>query len=110
MNRFLLSLLALLAFIGFTALISVTNSQSFLDFASAVPWNSWIMQITADLYIACTLVAIWIWHDARRHGWGLSMILPFYAVAVPFASMGLLLYFIVRNYRLWQRGGGSEIG
>ena len=104
MVRFLLSIGALVSFIAFTVMVSATGGERFLTYAAGISWNSWGAQVGVDLYIACTIACIWIWHDARRQGWGLGMVVPFYVVTLPFASMGLLLYFTVRNFRLMRLG------
>ncbi len=100
MFRFILSATALIAFAVYTFI--VLADQNIITYILALEFWSWGMQVFIDLIIACTLVLIFIWHDARRQGWGLPMILPFYVLTLGLGSIGLLAYFTVRNFRLMK--------
>jgi hypothetical protein len=52
------------------------------------------MLAVADLTIALSLVAVWMWRDARERG---ATLWPYLALTVFFGSVGPLLYLIVRE-------------
>jgi hypothetical protein len=50
------------------------------------------MQLLADLVIACSLGAMWIWHDAKqkaRNPW------PYIAIVFAAGSLGILFYLLL---------------
>jgi fatty acid desaturase len=53
--------------------------------------------VAVDLTIALTMVAVWMWNDARRRG---IAVVPYLVVGLLFGSVGPLLYLL--------RTSGSE--
>jgi hypothetical protein len=64
--------------------------------------NSATTQIFVDLVIACTLILVWMWDDAKRHG---ISPLPFALLTIGAGSIGPLAYLIRREFAL--RASGS---
>ncbi len=83
----------------------------FVDFLAISAWAMWKvgyfgiwaaaisgpgeLQVLADLFVACGLASAWVLRDARERGvnaW------PFVVAALPFGSIPLLGYVLVRDW------------
>ncbi|MNT65644.1 hypothetical protein D3C72_2036430 [compost metagenome] len=73
------------------------SEQSLLEFGMQLMSGPDTTQVVIDLYLACGLIAIWMYRDNRRQGRGLAYLLPFYLLTAVFASIGPLLYLVLRK-------------
>ena len=57
-------------FADFTAytLWVAANGGGISEIVGLFSINPWIGQVTLDLVVALSMVAVWIWHDAKAHG------------------------------------------
>ena len=82
---------------GFAALtawaIAVHGYVGFFQTLIATPAG---LQVLADIVIACTLVLIWMWEDARARG---LPIWPYTLLTLVLGSIGPLAYLIHRELR-----------
>lgn len=60
-----------------------------VEFASSL--SGWSLVITADLFIALTMVLIWMWGDARKHG---RNPIGYTLLTLGTGSVGTLLYLV----------------
>lgn len=91
------ALVALLLFGGYTLWVMAISEQPLLEFGAQLMSRPDTAQVVIDLYLACGLIGIWMYHDNRRQGRGLLYLLPFYLVTAVFASIGPLLYLVLRR-------------
>ncbi len=84
----------LLGFVGLTGQVLVEHG--YLGFFLAVGENSATRLVMVDLVICLSLMAAWIWTDARSRD---INPLPYLGVALAFGAAGPLLYLIVRERR-----------
>ena len=99
-RRFLLLLITLVGFAGFTVYVIVAREVSLFAYLGALRPNSWGLQILIDLYIACTLACCWMVQDTRARGKPIASVLPFLFLTLLLASMGPLLYLLLRERQL----------
>lgn len=92
-----LALAALLAFGGYTLYVMAISEQSLLAFGAQLMSRPDTAQVVIDLYLACALIAVWMYQDNRRQGRSLAYLLPFYLLTAVFASIGPLLYLVLRR-------------
>lgn len=98
MNRTLgLLLLTLLSFSAFTAYASLTSDISLIEFGKQLMSHTGTAQVVIDLYIACGLIGIWMYYDAKKRGKTLGYLIPFYAITLIYACIGPLLYLVLRE-------------
>jgi hypothetical protein len=91
------ALLALILFGGYTLYVMAISEQPLLEFGAQLMGRPDTAQVVIDLYLACGLIAIWMYRDNRRQGRGLAYLLPFYLLTAVFASIGPLLYLVLRK-------------
>ncbi|MCY1347341.1 hypothetical protein D9M68_727090 [compost metagenome] len=91
------ALVALALFGGYTLYVMAISEQSLLEFGMQLMSGPDTAQVVIDLYLACSLIAIWMYRDNRRQGRGLAYLLPFYLLTAVFASIGPLLYLVLRK-------------
>jgi hypothetical protein len=91
------ALVALVLFGSYTLYVMAISEQSLLEFGMQLMSGPDTAQVVIDLYLACGLIAIWMYRDNRRQGRGLGYLLPFYLLTAVFASIGPLLYLVLRN-------------
>lgn len=103
-KRFLVLLLVLVGFLGYTVYVIVARDVSLFAYLGALRPNSWATQILVDLYIACSLLAVWMVRDARARGKSVASVVPFLILTLLLASMGPLLYLLFRERDLRQEG------
>lgn len=92
--------LVLIDFVALTAWVLVHHG--YLGFFELALANSATRLMALDLVIALSLVAVWMWNDARERG---VSALPYLIVTAIFGAAGPLLYLIGR-----ERRGSSEAG
>lgn len=94
MARFVLALVAFLAFTGYS--LEVTFTEGYFGFLEVPMLGGWATQITLDLGVALFVGSLWLVPDAKKHGlpaW------PFLA-ALPFlGSVGMLAYLVAREWK-----------
>jgi RsiW-degrading membrane proteinase PrsW (M82 family) len=62
-------ILVILTLILFGALtVAALWQDGILKIFSSIPQSLGSLQIYLDLVIACSLINVWIWHDAKKHG------------------------------------------
>lgn len=93
----LFALIALVLFGGYTLWVMAISEQSLLEFGTQLMGRPDTAQVVIDLYLACTLIGIWMYQDNRRQGRTLAYLLPFYLLTAVFASIGPLLYLVMRK-------------
>ena len=96
-KRFLGLLIVLVGFAGYTIYVIVARDVSLMAYLGALRPNSWATQILIDLYIACSLLGLWMIKDTRARGKPFTSVLPFLALTLFLASMGPLLYLLFRE-------------
>ena len=99
-KRFLVLLLVLVVFLGYTVYVIVARDVSLFAYLGALRPNSWATQILIDLYIACALLSVWMIKDARARGRSVASVLPFLFLTLLLASMGPLLYLLFRERQM----------
>lgn len=97
MKRSLLPLTALIGFSAYTLFVMTQAEQSLLQFGIELMSNLDTAQVVIDLYILATLACIWMYQDAKARGRSLLSVLPFLLLTALFASIGPLLYLLVRS-------------
>lgn len=102
MLRFLIPLLALVLFMGYTVFAIATSDQSLGAFASELMRKPTTALVVFDVYLALLMVATWMFFDARRRGHGLGYLLVFYVITFCFGSAGPLAYLTLRGWRDWR--------
>ncbi len=95
---FLLSLVTLIGFGAFTAYASITSDISLIEFGARLIANTQTAQVVIDLYIACILIGIWMYHDAVSRRKSVYYLVPFYLITAVYACIGLLLYLVFRQW------------
>lgn len=79
-------------FAGLTAY--AVYEYGYLGFFDALPGNLVGIQVFVDLCIALTLIAVWMWRDARERGISAA---PYLVVMLFTGSIGALAYLIRRE-------------
>jgi hypothetical protein len=89
--RFLLPLLALLGFGGFSTWVVVTHGYlGFLELAGREPWG---LQVLLDVGLACIIASIGLVRDARERRLPIA---PYLVATFFLGSLGLLGYLVHR--------------
>ncbi|MDA8484157.1 DUF2834 domain-containing protein [Pseudomonas resinovorans] len=91
------ALVALVLFGGYTLWVMAISEQPLLEFGAQLMRRADTAQVVIDLYLACALIGIWMYRDNRRQGRSLAYLLPFYVLTAVFASIGPLLYLVMRK-------------
>lgn len=91
------ALIALLLFGGYTLYVMAISEQPLLEFGAQLMSRPDTAQVVVDLYLACALIGIWMYQDNRRRGRSVAYLLPFYLLTAVFASIGPLLYLVLRK-------------
>lgn len=91
------ALVALVLFGGYTLWVMAISEQPLLEFGAQLMSRADTAQVVIDLYLACALIGIWMYQDNRRQGRSLAYLLPFYVLTAVFASIGPLLYLVMRK-------------
>lgn len=100
MNRKLLSLyIVFLSFLAFTLYSLAVSEQPFLEWARALVSVPATAQVVIDLYIACGLILVWMFHDMRKRGKSIFQWIVFATITFVAASIGPLLYLILREHQ-----------
>jgi hypothetical protein len=86
--------LVLLAFVDLNAY--VVWKYGFAGFIELITANAATVAAVADLGIALSLVAVWLWNDAKKRG---VSPLPYLALTAMAGSAGPLLYLLVHGRR-----------
>ncbi|AZE11281.1 hypothetical protein C4K10_3001 [Pseudomonas chlororaphis subsp. aureofaciens] len=94
-----LPLIALIAFAGYTFAVMLQAEQSLLEFGLGLMSRPDTAQVVIDLYLLATLAGIWMYRDARFRGQSALSVLPYLLLTAVFASIGPLLYLVVRGFR-----------
>ncbi|HXG18981.1 MAG TPA: DUF2834 domain-containing protein [Methylomirabilota bacterium] len=81
----------LLAFSAFTGY--ALYQYGYIGLFEQALLNAATIQVFLDLTIALSLVLLWMWQDARKHG---IAPLPYVALTLTLGSIGPLLYLIRR--------------
>lgn len=95
----LFALIALFLFGGYTLWVMAISEQPLLEFGAQLMSRPDTAQVVIDLYLACGLIAYWMYRDNRKQGRSLAYLLPFYLLTAVFASIGPLLYLVLRKPR-----------
>ena len=78
--------------VGFSALNAyVLYQYGYGGFVELVTANAATVALLVDVTIALTLVALWMWNDAKRRG---ISALPYLGLTLVFGSIGPLLYLL----------------
>ncbi|AYF86306.1 MULTISPECIES: DUF2834 domain-containing protein [unclassified Pseudomonas] len=93
----LFAMLALILFGGYTLWVMAISEQPLLEFGAQLMGRPDTAQVVIDLYLACALIGLWMYQDNRRQGRSLAYLLPFYLLTAVFASIGPLLYLVLRT-------------
>ena len=92
--------LVLVDFVALTAWVLVQHG--YLGFFELAMANSATLLMGMDLIIALSLIAVWMWRDARERG---VSALPYLVVTAMFGAAGPLLYLIGRERKVVGEGG-----
>lgn len=107
MNKKLgLLLLILISFSAITAYASLTSDISLLEFGKQLMSNTGTAQVVIDLYIACGLICVWMYHDAKKRGKSMGYLVPFYLITLIYACIGPLLDLVLRE---WSMSKGEKV-
>ncbi|MFC4860780.1 DUF2834 domain-containing protein [Pseudomonas sp. MAHUQ-62] len=93
----LFAMLALILFGGYTLWVMAISEQPLLEFGAQLMGRPDTAQVVIDFYLACALIGLWMYQDNRRQGRSLAYLLPFYLLTAVFASIGPLLYLVLRT-------------
>ncbi|WP_110655612.1 DUF2834 domain-containing protein [Salinicola halimionae] len=99
MLRFLVPLLTLIVFMGYTTFAIATSDQTLGQFASGLMSRPTTAMVVFDVYLALIMIAVWMFVDARRRGHGIGYLLVFYVITFCFGSAGPLAYLTLRGWR-----------
>lgn len=72
----------------------VVYQLGYIGFVEAMFANLATIAAFVDLTIALSLIAYWMWQDARKRG---GAFLPYFLLTITFGSVGPLLYLIRRT-------------
>lgn len=97
MNKVLFPLAVLVLFSTFTGYAMLVSQESLIDFGIRLVSSVDTAQVVIDLYIFCGLACIWMYYDNKKLGGGLIRVLPYFLITAVFASIGPLLYLVVRG-------------
>lgn len=105
MNRTLLALYSIfLSFTAFTVYSLAVSEQPFLEWARGLVSVPATAQVVIDLYIACGLILVWMLHDIRKRDKPLLQWAIFATITLFSASIGPLLYLIIREHQSQAKG------
>ena len=89
----------LIVFLGFTAYSLAVTEEDFRAWAKGLMAVPATAQVVVDLYIACGLILAWMFKDIQARGKPLFDWLIFAAITLFGASIGPLLYLIIREHQ-----------
>lgn len=98
-TRLLILYVVFFSFSAFTAYSLAVSEQPFLDWAGELLSVPATAQVVIDLYIACGLILAWMFYDTRKRGKSLLVWFFFAVITLVAASIGPLLYLIVREHQ-----------
>ena len=98
-GKLLVLYIVLCCFLALTAYSLAVSEQPFLEWARELMLVPATAQVVVDLYIACGLILAWMFHDVRSRQKSLLYWLVFAAITLVGASIGPLLYLIVREHQ-----------
>ena len=92
--------IVLISFLGMTGYSLAVTEEGFFEWARGLMMVPATAQVVVDLYIACGLILIWMFYDSRSRGKPFAYWLAFAVFTVFAASIGPLLYLILREHQL----------
>jgi hypothetical protein len=92
-----IALAALLGFSLYTLFTLFTAEQSLLAFGLQLLSRPDTAQVVIDLYLMAVLACMWMYRDARRRGYSMRSVVPYFLLTAVFVSVGPLLYIVVRG-------------
>ncbi|MGQ7956824.1 DUF2834 domain-containing protein [Pseudomonas sp. SP16.1] len=98
MKKVALPLIVLLAFTTYTVFTMSQAEQSLVDFGIELMSNLDTAQVVIDLYILATMTCIWMYQDNKSRNKPFIAIVPYIAITAVFASIGPLLYLVVKGF------------
>ena len=105
--RKVVPLLTLLLFAGFTIYAMAVSQESLIAFGSRLMNSVDTAQVVIDLYIFCALACVWMYFDNKSLGNSVISVIPYLLLTAVFASVGPLLYLVVKSFK--GPVGGSKI-
>jgi uncharacterized membrane protein YqjE len=106
MKERILPLAVLVAFSAYTVFVMLHAEQSLLQFGMQLMSRLDTAQVVIDLYIFAALACVWMYRDNQSRGRTFVSLLPYFALTAIFASIGPLLYLVMRGPA--KRAGGVE--
>jgi hypothetical protein len=97
MRERILPLAVLVAFSAYTVFVMLHAEQSLLQFGMQLMSRLDTAQVVIDLYIFAVLACVWMYRDNQARGRTLVSLLPYFALTAIFASIGPLLYLVMRG-------------
>ncbi len=85
-------LCVLVPFVLFSVWCTATGG-TFGEVVAAFGGNPWFTQVSLDLYLALSMVSVWIWRDARARG---ANPIPWIAATLLTGSIAPLTYLLLR--------------
>ncbi len=104
MKKVILPLSVLVLFSGYTLYAMLVSQESLLDFGVRLMSSVDTAQVVIDLYIFCGLACIWMYYDNKASGGRFVVIIPYVLVTAVFASIGPLLYLVVKGFKNNYKG------
>ncbi|MBL4729343.1 MAG: DUF2834 domain-containing protein [Gammaproteobacteria bacterium] len=99
MKKVVIPSMILLAFSGFTIYAMLISQESLLAFGARLLSSIDTAQVVIDLYIFCGLACVWMYFDNKSSGKGAISVLPYFLLTAIFASIGPLLYIVVKGFK-----------
>lgn len=97
MKKVFIPLIVLILFSGYTGYAMLVSEESLVDFGVRLMSSVDTAQVVIDLYIYCGLACVWIYRDAKAQGKSLVAMLPYFLLTAIFASIGPLLYLVIKG-------------
>ncbi|WP_043311802.1 hypothetical protein [Pseudomonas sp. ML96] len=97
MKERILPLAVLVAFSAYTIFVMLQAEQSLLQFGMQLMSSLDTAQVVIDLYIFAALACVWMYRDNQARQGSLASLLPYFAITAVFASIGPLLYLVIRG-------------
>lgn len=97
MKNTVLPLAALLTFTAYTLFVMTQAEQSLIQFGLELMSRLDTAQVVIDLYILAALSCLWMYNDTKARGRSFTSVLPYFVITALFASIGPLLYLVVKS-------------